>query len=597
MFRLRYGLLLILLLACNPGGPVKSNIMIISAEKLPTSLITCLEEDYNEFSVNTICSEFVRYTHAYTPSPLSKVALSAMYTAKNPFELGISNNAEHFLAEEFWSIGELALDRGYRTAFFTGGGSVWRHSGLHQGMEVFSEHPANYNNLYSDARTLRNRFVKWHKSRVSRRSFFAHLHFVDMDFPTIATTDDLGNVRERSLESQWSHLKSSWSKLFREMKRNKTWDNSYVIIVGVNGRTPVDRRNEFASLNLHSENTQVGLFIKPPRKKRDLGLAWKIDHNVSLLDVGMTIFDILGQKPNDQGLLKAVSLLPTLLEEEVNWDNTRPILMESGWAKWKNLSNIRNASLIGKKLFFNSDPVIYYNTLIDQKEQLPIPAGVSNLSPVEIDLATSIFNSTGTAAFADIEYQEIKKIKVIKQIQVDGFDPIFVGELQYLALNGAGKEVSGQLAGYFLQTQSWKKLKGLGLRLNRPEWVYVANKNLGLPLGSTKNLSPCFVALFSESVKPDVGCGFALYENLVRWKSKKGKQKEYWREKFVKEYNRFLYRLELQKLNYVADLKWPLRQGTDLQSPSWVDLFLQTESNARYAEIVKKRSITSNWFR
>ena len=65
-------------------------------------------------------------------------------------------------------------------------------------------------------------------------------------------------------------------------------------------------------LNLHSENTQISLLIKPAGEPRDEGLSWSYDEPVTLPDIGRTLFDLLEAPPSVTSKLVVNSLFDAI---------------------------------------------------------------------------------------------------------------------------------------------------------------------------------------------------------------------------------------------------------------------------------------------
>src|SRR5690606_10047916 len=130
--------------------------------------------------------------------------------------------------------------------------------------------------------------------------YFAAVYLNDLLFPEITTVNDLGEIRERSLESQVREVGETLISLINSLKNRKLCDNSYVILMGLNGHATRDRLGDMDAFSMFSLSTQVGLFIKPARQKRDKGIEWSQDKNVSLADVGETLFDFLGAEEDPE---------------------------------------------------------------------------------------------------------------------------------------------------------------------------------------------------------------------------------------------------------------------------------------------------------
>lgn len=587
-------LALLLLLSSCSWNKENKNVLILSLENFPAGSINCVNNENKTEIDELICQEFVRFSHAYTPSTLAQPALASILTGLYPFQHNVWNNGTSFLSEKHWTVAELAKDRSYSTSFFSGGGSIWRKSGFYQGFEIFDEHGFYKNQrAYRDANKLGKYFEKWLGS-IGNNDFFSVLHYADLLFPTVVTVDDFGVERSLSKLSQLSEWKESIGSLFRSLKKKKKWDNTMVIIVGLNGVTPIDRNSEFSPLDLHSENTQVGLFIKPQRKKRDRGLAWTIDVNISLVDLGASLFDFFGQKLKSTNSLKGKSLLPLLENKSEGWKSERPILIESGWGQWKKLSNTRSALVLGKKFFFYQDPIIYYNTLIDQKESIPIQ-WKDSIPENEQSYILDILQKAGLDIWSGVDYFEVRRLKLGQILWRDGLDKYLYDELRILSgkLNNS-KEIGDWLAYHSLKERNWKRLSSLGKSYGIGDFSYVSANNLERKFQS-KNLSRCFAYLVKVDSKRiikrgerDLECKNKMVESLYQWKHGPRAKREYWRENFIQQYKTFVKKRHFAKLNFVSGMVWDISDRLKI-SLSPAELYLMLPSNGFHRKLTAKR--------
>lgn len=366
----------ILMVSCSWRSPSPHSVVVVLVENLGFGAFACGEgESRRPNGFQAFCDEAVRFTHAYTPSVLSQATLASILTAKYPHEHGVRHNGAQTLSAKEYTVAEAALAKGYRTSFFSGGAPILRRSGLSQGFEVFDDNiPLGSKTLYRSALDVVQLFLQWQKAETSTDKFVSFLYFSDLQFDDLATTTEVGEVRENSDRSQMDTIDESLSALVKGMKARKIWDSSDVILVGLQGGA--SRQGELAATNLFSETTRTTLMIKPARKVRDGSFNWKIDLNVSIADVGATLFDLLALSPvpASHETSRLISLRPALVGPQPEWSIDRPILCESAWSAWRGLGSIRASVRSGPFLLLNEEGGVLYNTLTDHQEISPLPA-------------------------------------------------------------------------------------------------------------------------------------------------------------------------------------------------------------------------------
>jgi hypothetical protein len=70
---------------------------------------------------------------------------------------------------------------------------------------------------------------------------------------------------------------------------------------------------------------------KPIQKIRDQAMHWTIDANVSLTDIGVTVFDIISNYYPQSSYPLVASLKESLFSPKTTWDTNRFIISQSGW--------------------------------------------------------------------------------------------------------------------------------------------------------------------------------------------------------------------------------------------------------------------------
>ena len=466
------GLTLLLATGCTLSHDQKPNILIISVDGLGVNDINCSREakPMNKSGFDLLCKNSVRFTHAYTPSPLTLPALSSLMSGLYPFETGVHNNGPNFLPVRFPNISKTAFQNGYRTAFFSGGPPALRSSGLQLGVENFDDNiNPNIKNVFRPAEMTFIALNSWLKDIDS--AFLAVVFLPDLIFTNHETIDEFGEKRNLTRESQLENLDNNLGQLFFQMKKSKTWDQTNIILLGLNADpTDPDSRKNFLEMNLHSDRTQISLLIKPAGKPRDEGLAWSYDEPVTIPDVGRTIFSLLEAEPNIHSKLSVYSLIEEIKKPTITKKPERWIYAESYWGPWRQQSGPVFSLRKNNLLFIQDSGRHFYNTFTDRQENIAIPVNDSIISPLVTEL------------------NNVKKIAEIPDLPLN---PIFQGEI----LSDKNQAFA------LLQQGRWKELLALGSKIGQNDWMAIAERNLGM--SQTNFLDPCLQLLEMTSATPE----------------------------------------------------------------------------------------------
>lgn len=586
----------LILTSCGWRDRSAPSMLVVAVEYLGFDSFSCGTQetvslrDFSGFHV--FCEESVRFTHAYTSSIMSQAAIASILTGRYPFEHGVWHNGFQYLSAHFKTIQEVAIEKKYRTSFFSGGPPIWRKSGFAQGFEVFEDNVnPTASQPYRPVEENFGGFLNWLKKESLHEPFFSFIYVPDLQFPGVATKNDFGEIREKSSSGQLREVGESLGTLISDLRALGRWDSTTVILVGLNGRSKLQRPGEFEAYDLHSEASQVALYIKPARRKRDLGLEWKIDKNVSLVDVGATLFDFFGKSlaPSGEERLPVVSLLGALDRPQVSWDQDRLILVESGWPQWRGVGGSRFSLRRGHYLLLYDEKVKVFNTLIDRQEISPL----SESDQIFRSISTEIMLSLQNKAFMPwsfppqllLEKLQIGKVLWLEDKKSESLIKKLVGLTRAAPWD---QQLWGWKALIALREKNWKWLTVLGERNNKETWKYVGQKNLGRPFRlSSHGCQSIFLWGTKRYQRPRPHeCEDELLMSLLRWIEERNfGSKQLAREQFARLFRQNLTDRRIAGWNYVNSLKWDVNIA-EPSEPSLAELFLSLPENQKYSKMV-----------
>ncbi len=473
--------LLLMAASCTWSGPPAPSVLVIAVEELGFGAVPCAAdaEGGTQSGFETLCLEAVRFTHAYTTSTLSVPALASVVTGRYPHEHLVRDNGSAFLSARFETVAEAALEAGFRTAYFGGGPPVWRNSGLNQGFETFDDGVPPGAAMYRPVAELSRLFLDWRAAEPARRPTLAFLHVADAQFIDAPTMNDLGEVRTSNYRGQVEEIDESLGALFRALKERKLWDATTVIVFGLAGHVTEARMGEARETNVNSERSRVAFFIKPSRRSRESSFNWKIDANVSLADLGPTLYGLLG-KPHEPSRPPSVSLRGIFDRPEPDWDQGRLVITESSWASWRGLAGRRFALRKGPFLYLHDGGGRLFNTLTDSLETAPLSP--SDLRYRELWAPFDGFAAeSGWVPWARLSPALVERLRLARELW-RGVEPraAFLPRLRGLAReNPTDGQLQGWRAMVALKETRWAELKDAAARAGNPVWSYVAAVNLG----------------------------------------------------------------------------------------------------------------------
>jgi Arylsulfatase A and related enzymes len=565
----------------------RDSILVLAVEDLSFNDLNCNQERDERSGIQILCAESVRFTHSFTPSTLAVPTLSSLMTGLYPFQHGVHHNGSPPLAAEYDTVAELALRQEYRTSFFSGGAPVLRKSGLNQGFEFFDDNfTPTLTSLYKPFKKNIENFLTWARSDAGSTPYFSVLYVPDLIFTNTQTSTDMGEARNLSFESQLDEFDENLFDLITALKKEHRWDRTTLILVGLSGRAPAPRIGELVPMNLHSENTQVALMIKPAQaKKRDEAMAWKVDRNVTLVDVGRTLFEMLGESRPEQmnSDFPTYSLLSLLKSPNSDIPEDRPLLLESGWAFWREAGPIRTAVIASHVLYINDREPGLFNTLVDRFEVNPLPLLQESILPFT-NKAQRLLRKNDFPAFSplDSEWNAKLSLPFTRWMRPEQEVNLLRDLRRLLSQKSHSQDLlnwTGQIA---LNQRDWELLKNLGTKHKIALWQYVGEKNLNVK--NAKVSEVCFDLLTSKTIDTNhlKGCTDTLFLEFVDWVRAdiRGLNKEAQRTRFERSFRNYILDQQIQRANIAMGMLWDTARE-NVYSPSRTELALNLPENTK----------------
>ncbi len=553
--------LLLFLAGCDWNVVSKPSVLVLAVEGLDFDSVPCLQDTGElQGGFQRFCRDSVRFTHAYTPSVLSQPALASVLTGRYPFEHGVHNNGGDYLTEKIDTVAEYAIRNNYRTSFFSGGPPIFRKSGLGQGFEVFDDNISmSLKRYFRPAPDLVASFLRWQKEEVGAKgSFFSVLFFPDLQFAQIPTTNELGNQRSLTRDSQLKALDEAIETLAQTMTARGLWDKTHVLLLGLNGQNKRIRMQELRGSNLYSDNAQVVLMIKPARKERDQGIEWSIDANVSLVDVGSTLFNLVGASDFSffDRTLEVTSLTTSLERPVVNWNKDRWILTESAWGEWRQVSGNRYALRKGQWLYIHDEKPKIYNVLTDRNEINPLPLK-DPVTRAELNEMQDFLLARGDHPWEGFPAPLVEKLTVGRRWAEEGrLTNDEQLSLEHLVSTRAwDRQAVGWLARNAIAAKRWKLLKGLAAEHIRPLWSYIAARMLDETPPPLED--PCLGLVIKGMTNLGrEACRDPLFLAFEEWYHSDGEEEARASADFFRQY--FYQKLDedISRLNFMNGLHW-----------------------------------------
>lgn len=551
----------------------KPNIILISIEGLNFEKMNCGQPMESGGGFARLCAESLRFTHFFAPSSLSQPTIASLFTGLTPAEHRLLDNGSTSLSEATFTLAEKALGVGYNTGFFSGGAPVLCKSGLQQGFEVCDDEFLSAESSFRPVGVNFERAQSWITEQ--ENPFLIHLYAADTQFYNVPTFTIEGKERARTFESQVDEIDESLGIFIQWLEKKKLWQNSIVIVMGLNGESLIQRPITWRE-NVFGENVHVPLFVRLPQ--RDKVKDRSIDAILSHTHVGKFLLGLIDTSASKESFALYLdgwlSSLPRFIEVRSDWS--------TWWFGAPSVVSLRTEDY----LVFPKRKMTIYQSIADQAELTPLSesqVGGQELNWLSYRIDQSFDSSPQIEnemylflREVDNQRPDTTKNIVERVIKKNQTPPQKMGKkkAEVFVRNTIVDTIEADI---LVEQGRWEELKA------HPSAVvsFVAQKNLSHTGVATLHTA-CEKLFYSRSSLTLLrSCNDSLLLSLMAWESHlQDSDALYWEKRFVRKYRFYRQYKHLAYRNLFIDLNWHVDSGR-LMGPSLADLYLHLPGKER----------------
>lgn len=428
------------------------------------------------------CDSFLRFTHAFAPSPLLQPQLASLMTGKELNEHGVFHNGAQAISADLETVAEQAIHHRMRTSFYSGGVPLQPKFGVTQGFEVFNDSfDSTSGHFFRPFSDVVYQALRWLDTEVGGRSFFLTLYVPDMLSSEVPDESSLENERPLDRNSRLRELYENVDYLITELKKRNRWDKAHFVFLGLGGSS--DDLNPYNKLG--SQQLHVPLQIKLARGV-EANLPDMGKNLITYSQIGSWIQSLIDHKPS-QGKIR--------LQES---EEALPIKQQSHLWPWLGLSRWPHLGLRYKQYLFTSfDKLEGYDSFVDRKEIEPLSREENQRFIDSLQIQEALIRAFPDQCHLSLSRSDFKSLKCSREPKVNNQ---LLAELKTLyqwsiQLEKNGKPVrslqdwskhkwkfqspylTGWMAAQALRQREWAILFELGQRAKRKSWILVSQMN------------------------------------------------------------------------------------------------------------------------
>ena len=282
-----------------PDKASRPGVFLITIDTLRADHVHCYGYDrIRTPALDLLAKQGVRFTQAFTPSPITNSSHVSIMTGLLPSSHGVSNFGVP-LAASYPTLAELLTKEGYRSAAFIGAvilDSKNLAPGLDRGFEFYDNFPeltttkSRWGRLERRGMEVEQRAESWLNAHPTGARF-VWVHFYDPHDPYEPPPPYSEIYKDRLYDGEIAYADSALGHFLAYLQKQGWYEGAMIVVVGDHGEGLGEHHEDTHGIFLYDSTTHVPLIVKLPQE-REAGRT--VDAQVRTTDIMPTILDLLG---------------------------------------------------------------------------------------------------------------------------------------------------------------------------------------------------------------------------------------------------------------------------------------------------------------
>jgi arylsulfatase A-like enzyme/Tfp pilus assembly protein PilF len=281
-----------------PDKASRPGVFLITIDTLRADHVHCYGYDrIRTPALDLLAKQGVRFTEAFTPSPLTNSSHTSIMTGLLPSSHGVSDFGVP-LAAIYPTLAELLTKGGYRTAAFIGAvilDSKNLAPGLDRGFEFYDNFPeltttkSRWGRLERRGMEVEQRAESWLNAHPAGARF-VWVHFYDPHDPYEPPPPYSEVYKDRLYDGEIAYADSALGHFLSYLTKHGWFEGALIVVVGDHGEGLGEHHEDTHGIFLYDSTTHVPLIVKLPNE-REAGRT--VDAQVRTTDIMPTILNLL----------------------------------------------------------------------------------------------------------------------------------------------------------------------------------------------------------------------------------------------------------------------------------------------------------------
>lgn len=321
-------------------------------------------------TLDRLAAEGVKFTRAYTVTPLTIPAHSSLFTGMFPPRHGVRDNGDFFLGEDAHTLAEALKARGYATMASVGAEVTSHHWGFAQGFDTFYDDMGEQDedNRWRVERrgdAVVDDALGWLETAAPAETpWFAWVHLFDAHHPYQPPEPYASELAGRPYLGEVAFADAQLARIVAALEASGELGNTWIVALADHGESMGAHGEAMHGVLLYDATTHVPFLVRPPGG----GAGREVATPVSLVDVAPTLLSLAGAPPLP--VADGVDLSP-VLRGDAEGDPARTVYAESLYA-WHHYGWAPQKALVtdDHKLIDSTTPELYARADAGEREDL-----------------------------------------------------------------------------------------------------------------------------------------------------------------------------------------------------------------------------------
>jgi choline-sulfatase len=283
----------------EPDKVTRPGVFLITIDTLRADHVHCYGyERIRTPALDMLAEQGIRFTQAFTPSPITNSSHASIMTGLLPGSHGVSDFGVP-LAATYPTLAELLTKGGYRTAGFIGAvilDSKNLAPGFDRGFGYYDNFPektttkARWGRLERRGMEVEQHAESWLNTHPSG-PHFVWVHLYDPHDPYEPPAPYSEVYKDRLYDGEIAYADSALGNFLAYLKKQGWYEGAMIIVVGDHGEGLGEHHEDTHGIFLYDSTTHVPLIVKLPNE-REAGRT--VEGQVRTTDIMPTILSLLG---------------------------------------------------------------------------------------------------------------------------------------------------------------------------------------------------------------------------------------------------------------------------------------------------------------